>query len=380
MSKSVEEIVVDIKKKKSPVTKILEERAEEQMQEYEQTKLERMIAEEKARIQIVQKEGKTLEPKVASDFTAQILQLAEVDPAKAKAFIQSLDQEDLNKIAFLMSAGSNRGDAFLNLARSPGTSVKELVELLKIMRPDNGGTDLKGIAEVFKLGMEAAKSSAPQGQQQTPIEIFKMVKEFVEPFQQSLGQKDKELWEERMQRLQSQIVNPLDWYKAQKELMKEFGVSSGGKSEVDLKLAEMGQTERLENRKLDWEMRKSEKQEEADTRKWEQIGRIFEGPVGRVMENFGKAGADKLRGTPSKNALKPVQVACPNPNCKKPFYADESALSVVCPHCGAILEKQTSASPPPQPQPPAQPPQAEVPQPTEASQPASEQQQPQPEQ
>jgi hypothetical protein len=379
MSKSVEEIVVDIKKKKSPVTKILEERAEEQMQEYEQTKLERMIAEEKARIQIVQKEGKTLEPKVASDFTAQILQLAEVDPAKAKAFIQSLDQEDLNKIAFLMSAGSNRGDAFLNLARSPGTSVKELVELLKIMRPDNGGTDLKGIAEVFKLGMEAAKSSAPQGQQQTPIEIFKMVKEFVEPFQQSLGQKDKELWEERMQRLQSQIVNPLDWYKAQKELMKEFGVSSGGKSEVDLKLAEMGQTERLENRKLDWEMRKSEKQEEADTRKWEQIGRIFEGPVGRVMENFGKAGADKLRGTPSKNALKPVQVACPNPNCKKPFYADESALSVVCPHCGAILEK-TSASPPPQPQPPAQPPQAEVPQPTEASQPASEQQQLQPEQ
>lgn len=380
MSKSVEEIVVDIKKKKSPVTKILEERAEEQMQEYEQTKLERMIAEEKARIQIVQKEGKTLEPKVASDFTAQILQLAEVDPAKAKAFIQSLDQEDLNKIAFLMSAGSNRGDAFLNLARSPGTSVKELVELLKIMRPDNGGTDLKGIAEVFKLGMEAAKSSAPQGQQQTPIEIFKMVKEFVEPFQQSLGQKDKELWEERMQRLQSQIVNPLDWYKAQKELMKEFGVSSGGKSEVDLKLAEMGQTERLENRKLDWEMRKSEKQEEADTRKWEQIGRIFEGPVGRVMENFGKAGADKLRGTPSKNALKPVQVACPNPNCKKPFYADENALSIVCPHCGAILEKQTAASPPPQPQPPAQPPQAEATQPTETTQPANEQQQPQPEQ
>jgi len=380
MSKSVEEIVVDIKKKKSPVTKILEERAEEQMQEYEQTKLERMIAEEKARIQIVQKEGKTLEPKVASDFTAQILQLAEVDPAKAKAFIQSLDQEDLNKIAFLMSAGSNRGDAFLNLARSPGTSVKELVELLKIMRPDNGGTDLKGIAEVFKLGMEAAKSSVPQGQQQTPIEIFKMVKEFVEPFQQSLGQKDKELWEERMQRLQSQIVNPLDWYKAQKELMKEFGVSSGGKSEVDLKLAEMGQIERLENRKLDWEMRKSEKQEEADTRKWEQIGRIFEGPVGRVMENFGKAGADKLRGTPSKNALKPVQVGCPNPNCKKPFYADESALSVVCPHCGAILEKQTSASPLPQPQPPAQPAQAEATQPTETTQPASEEQQPQPEQ
>jgi hypothetical protein len=183
-----------------------------------------------------------------------------------------------------------------------------------------------------------------------------------------------------MKRVEERIVNPLEWYRGQKELMKEFGVTAGGKSEVDLKLAEMGQTERLENRKLDWEMRKSEKQEEADTRKWEQIGRIFEGPVGRVMENFGKAGADKLRGTPSKNALKPVQVACPNPNCKKPFYADEKAESVICPHCGSILEKQTATSPPPQPQPPAQPPQAEATQPTEASQPASEQQQPQPEQ
>ena len=33
-------------------------------------------------------------------------------------------------------------------------------------------------------------------------------------------------------------------------------MSSGGKSELDLRLAEMGQTERIENRKLDWEMQK----------------------------------------------------------------------------------------------------------------------------
>jgi len=376
MSKGVEEIVADIKKKKSPVTKILEERAEEQMQEYEQTKLERMIAEEKARIQSVQKEGRTLEPKVASDFTARIFQLAEVDPAKAKGFIQSLDQEDLNKIAFLMSAGSNRGDAFLNLARSPGTSVKELVELLKIMRPDNGGTDLKGIAEVFKLGMEATKSSVPQGQQ-TPIEIFKMVKEFVEPFQQSLGQKDRELWEERMARMQERIVNPLDWYKAQKELMKEFGVTAGGKSDIDLKLAEMGQTERLENRKLDWEMQKHQEDKEGEKQLYGLIGKAIDGPIADITKSVGGAAAKRIEGGGGRRPNTPpiTQISCPN--CRTPFDIITGSQQVICPSCKAVMQLETQPQrPQTQEQPPVTPPQetqappqtSEVQQPTEASQ------------
>lgn len=376
MSKGVEEIVTEIKKKKSGVAKILEERAEEQMQEYEQTKLERMIAEEKAKIQIVQKEGKTLEPKLASDFTARIFQLAEVDPAKAKGFIQSLDQEDLNKIAFLMSAESDRGSAFMNLARSPGTSVKELVELLKIMRPDNGGTDLKGIAEVFKLGMEAAKSSVPQGQQ-TPIEIFKMVKEFVEPFQQSLGQKDKELWEERMQRLQSQIVNPLEWYKTQKELMKEFGVTAGGKSELDLKILEMQQRERLDNRRLDWEAQIHQEDKEGEKQLYTLIGKAIDGPIAELTKSVGGAAAKRIEGGGGRHSNTPAitQISCPN--CQTSFDIITGSQQVICPSCKAMMQLQTQPQrPQTQEQPPATPPQetqappqaSEVQQSSEASQ------------
>jgi predicted transcriptional regulator len=115
----------------------------------------------------------------------------------------------------------------------------------------------------------------------------------------------------------------------------QFGVQ---KSEIDLKLAEMGQNERLENKKIDWqiEQRKEEKQERNEL-----IGtvkEIFQGPVGEGIKALGGGYADRLRGKP--NMPQPVRVTCPNSSCQKEFYADPRAEMVVCPHCGSVLQKQ----------------------------------------
>ena len=147
-------------------------------------------------------------------------------------------------------------------------------------------------------------------------------------------------------------MSPESQIKNIRTISNELGLSPAQKSEIDLKLKEMEQLERIENRRLDYEERKVERKEEAEIKKWEQIGKILEGPIGKVVENMGKAGADKLRGRPT-SSIKPVSITCPNPTCGKQFLADENASIVICSHCGAVLEKQPI--PQTQPQPPPQP-------------------------
>jgi hypothetical protein len=268
---SVKEIIADAKKQKGPLQRIMEERSSEAQTEYEETKIRRLIAEEKNRINEIKGTGAPMQPGLASSFTSKIMQLAQVDPAKAQAFIKGLGQEDLNKMAFLMAAESDQAGSVLRLAQSSGTSVKDLVEIVKLIRPNNGGTDLKGVAEVFKLGIEAAKANNPNPT--TTANGYKEVMAIVQPFVEALKGKEAELYEAKLVNIEQRIPASLpDQLQHYKDMAIALGMGDKTKNSMaDLKLEEMRQSHDVDMQRITWEQKKFILEQEADRNKWDRI-------------------------------------------------------------------------------------------------------------
>lgn len=343
---SIKELVTESKKQRSPIVALVEQQTEAAAGELQKLQITRMIAEEKAAIRKLGGEGAVVEPSLATGLTSHVFQMAGVDPGKAKQFLDSLGPEEMNKIATLMAFENDKTGSLLRLAQSPTSDIKNLVEIVKLMRPDNGGVDLKGIAEVFKAGVEAAKSQAP-APQQDPMQTFKYVMDtYVAPFQKTLSEKDDTIWKERMDKIASQNVNPLEWFKNIKEVSETLGFKSSGAGEIDLKLEDMRQMKELDMERLKWEQQKYILEKEADKEKYQMIERsiktITEGPLGKALEKIGGAGADRLRGAAPKE-VKTTKINCPN--CGKEFWADAEAPVVVCGSCGVQLSKVPTGEP-----------------------------------
>jgi hypothetical protein len=244
--------------------------------------------------------------------------------------------------------------------------MKDAIDAIKVgvelsRKPsENQGVDLKGIAEIFKAGVEAAKAQNPTTQQ-NPMEIYKVVAEMVAPFREATSQKEREVWDLRMKELESRIVNPMEWIKSVKQGAGELGMSPAGKSQIDLELAKMAQTERLETRRIDIEEKMLNHKLANEGKTVEQITDLVktvgEGPIGDVLKNIGAAGADRLRGSAKSNSASIVQVKCPS--CSGVFPANAQLATLLCPLCGTKLER--GSQPPPQ-----ETPTQETPQPTQA--------------
>jgi hypothetical protein len=81
-----------------------------------------------------------------------------------------------------------------------------------------------------------------------------------------------------------------------------------------------------------------------ESKKWDQIGQLIQGPVGKVFENIGGAASDKIRGGPGKPTIpvKVEKIMCTN--CGKPFYANTLAEYAVCAFCGMLLRRSAEAA------------------------------------
>jgi len=134
-------------------------------------------------------------------------------------------------------------------------------------------------------------------------------------------------------------------------------------NDIALKLEEMKQNAALEDKKLNWEMAKWERQEAKGDQTMELIKEglktVSGGPIGEAIKSIGAGAADRVRGGP-KVAM--VDVQCPN--CKNKFRANRDLAQVMCLNCGVTLQR------PPELQPQTQEPQPQ--QPSETQEPQTE--------
>lgn len=363
----IREVVDEAKKKRGPLAKIMEERRAEAQTEYEETKIRRLVEEEKARIREVQRTGKAMQPGLATSFTSHIFQLAQVDPNKAKAFLEGLDEESMKKIAYLMALENDRAGAFLQLAKSSGTNVKDLIEISKLMR-SNGSVDLKGIAEIFKAGVEAAKANKPEGPGSYQ-EGYKYIHEtFVKPFTEALRASEKETFDARLKLIEDKIPPPLPAQIAHiKQTATSLGMGeSGKKGEIDLKIEEMRQSHDLDMSSLRWEQQKFMLQQEAERDKWGAIQQMLSPitamaapEVRSALRSAGREVGKRLQGSsspsapPSKTPL--ASFTCPKCEAELTVPIPPNApeeIPIKCPKCGEVtpakLRRGEEAPPPPE--------------------------------
>lgn len=361
-----EEYIHKLKSAKGGAEEVTEKIKYDKLAEYESTKAELEIEKLRSEIQRIRKESGTVEPETARGFIGQILAANLSDPARAKVFLDALGEEDLQKLSFLMAAESDRSGAIMNLLKSPGTNIRDIVEIVKLMRPSNGGVDLKGIAEVFKMGIEAARSNQPPPQSQE--QGFKYVYEtFVKPFTEALSAQQQETMNARVDALKAQIPPPIDQQIASiKKMAGDLGLAGGGKtSEVDLRLEEMRQSHDLDLERIRWEQQKFMLQSEAERDKWGAIQQTF-APVfamaaPEIRNQLRKAGGEVGKmlnpGNPQKGPSTEQQIApftCPQCNAELTVPIPPNAPDVVpikCPKCGTVTEaqikSQTGEAPPP---------------------------------
>jgi len=347
MSKDMKEIIIDAKKGKGKVTKILEEQNEALEKEWERSQMETLLEEQKQKLmKLRQQQAAPLQVGQATNFLQNLF--AGRSPEEIKEILGSLAPEDIDKIVAM------NGNAFSDLrtlARSPSSDSKTVLEAVKTgvevaKGQSNSGNDLKTAAEIFKLGMEANKANQPPPQ--NTLDTLKTYHEmFLKPVLDQLATKDKEILELRMRQLESQRVDPLEYLKTIKQASGDLGLSQNTRSGIDLQLEEMRERHDIDMARFGLETRKWEWQKANEGKTIDQIKdlvkTVSDGPVGRAIESIGGGAADRLR-TGKGNNVPLVRVKCPK--CHGQFAVNPALQTVMCIHCGEALSRAPEQSQP----------------------------------
>lgn len=306
-------------------------------------------------------------------------------PEQINEILQKMTPDAIERLHQLASRvdGSNAVNATFQPQAPQKTETQMLIEAIKLVKEiqqpqAQQGNSAKEIVDALTAGIKLANESrppAPPPQQAgpNPVELIKLGADLQRPGIDAVNAKDRQILDLKLKEIESRIPqDPLETIKYAKEVAGTLGLSNGAKSEIDLRLAEMKQNENLEMTKIDWEKEKYKMDAENELSKYEFLGKIFEGPVGKAIQSIGNAGADRVRPHGNPNMPKPVQTQCPN--CQKIIYVDADAATAICGNCGAQLQKQ--AEPPPQPAPQQEPTHvADNPSPQQAAEPEQEKEQ-----
>jgi hypothetical protein len=351
------------------LSEVMERQKNQKVQELEELELDAAIAKRKKELQ------DQLPPAVPSVQATNIAStlFAGRRPEEIKQILSTLTPDEIDRLAYI--ASSNNQNNLRGLIQAPGSNIKEVIEIVKLVselrnpkNQNNGGNDVaemaKALTDAMKLGLEMSKAQQPQPVNPQNDFQYKMVENTLAELKatrEQMANQDRLKLEREIEALKNR-PSAVDEIAASVEKMQQYrkvfgGNDSSATNEYTLKKTELEQTERLETKKLDWEMQKWEKEKDADTQKYNLVKTVLEGPVGDVLKSLGNAGASRVRG--NGNASQATQttqnpnIVCPNPKCNRPFYADPVAQQVTCPHCNAVLEKQSpqpTPSPEPQPQ------------------------------
>jgi len=340
--------------KSNGLEEVMERRQTEKMMEYQNTKLDALIAEEKKKLK--EATPTTIDSSQTSNFAATLF--VGRTPAEIKEIISSFNQEEMDK--FLYLSGRGNSNSFANMRGVPhdsNTEVKNMLEALKIgldagRKNEGNGVDMKGIAEIFKAGVDAARVQQQPANPQGDVQ-FKLVENTLAELKatrEDSARQERLRTEKEIAELKSR-PSGLDelFYNEEKaaKARKIFGgADTGATNEYSLKKLEMEQNKDIEDRKQSWEEKKWTQEQEGQGKTIEQIKDVLkivgEGPLGKVIENLGSAGAEKIRGSKTRNSnsqAQPPQIAKVNcPNCAGDFQANIQLPQVQCPLCGVLLQ------------------------------------------
>lgn len=359
LPEDAEEYIAMAREKASPSGRIMQ-----RVQAANAQRLDAMTTElEVANVENALKAVKGITPAQTQTVVAQIFK--DKSAEEIKEILQNMTPETIQRLQMLQKATD---PVFAAMQPPPQPTQAQsgndllLQYLLKkadekpAPAPQPQGITMADVVAIVRLVNET-KTPAPtqnaQGQGGL-LETIKTVNEIQKPWIEKDTKNSKELLELKLKEIKdNQPPDLVEQVKYIKDMTGALGLGNS-RSEIDLKLEEMRENREIDMKRLDWEQKKYEMEVEADATKWEQIGRILQGPVGDVIKNVGAAGADRVRGARPANPSgarvpKAVQTQCPN--CGEVIYVDAEADTAVCGKCGATLQKAGGGSPPPAPAP-----------------------------
>ena len=325
-----EKSILRLKESGNSADEVIEKIQKRQVDELEAKRTELEIAKLKAEIREIESKGGAVQPGQSMGLVSAVVAQNLGTPERAQAFLSGLDEENLNKLAFLLSSDNPKSEALTNMMRSPSTNIKELIEIVKLVAaPKNDGTSMKDMAEVFKVALDYAKSNQPPPQN-TQAGFEYIYDKFLKPIQETMNQANKALFDAKIEAVKAQMPPSLETQIANiKAVAGQIGLgNSGGKSELDLKIEDMRQRHDLDMESIRWEKEKYLLGKESDAEKWTNVREMFS-PIfamPEVRDTIRKIGESVGKGVEGVSNPKTASTA-----------AQQQVANFVCPECKTEL-------------------------------------------
>lgn len=362
-----EKYILRLKEGRGNTEEVIEKVRRSKVDDLENTRIELEIEKMKTEIKKLQEEGQPVQPQQSMGLVSAIIAQNLGTPERAQAFLSGLDEENVNKLAFLLSSDNPRAEALTNMMRSPTSSIKDLVEVVKLVTTNkNEGTSMKDMAEVFKVAFDYAKANQPPPQ--NPQAGFEYIYDkFLKPIQETMNTTNQALLEAKIEAVKAQMPAPLETQIANiKAIAGQIGLgNSGGKSDLDLKIEDMRQRHDIDMESIRWEKEKFLLGKESDTEKWDKIAGMFSpifampemrNAITKIGESVGKGiGGATNPSTPTQPQI--VNFVCPSCSAELSVPLPPNApeeVPIKCPKCGTITPAKLSQPPPSQTPPPEQ--------------------------
>lgn len=344
-----------IRKRASETGTVMEKIRTDRMAELDKMRIDAEMEDVKAKIEASRAKAKIAQqasqPTVTTQNFASTL-FAGRNPQQVKEILDGLGEEQIQKMVLIANASNPNSQAMLmNLLSQKGTSVNDTVQLVKTIvemnrpqTPQQQGITLAGMASLITALDKRNKQTQTQNQPDPYIELFKSTLN-------ELQEQRKHSQQQEMLRIRKEMADLRSRPSAMAELASDakkyetYKKMFGGEQRVDeiaLRLEAMKQSERQDDRKLNWEMEKYKMEKESTGQLIEGVKGIFQGPVGKAIEAIGGGAADRVRGGGKQQEGKQlVKAQCPS--CKGIFMANPQLSQISCPQCGATLSKDPPA-------------------------------------
>lgn len=320
----------NVKKKSNPLDEAIDDEDRELAREAKRLRLQEIVAERKKRL----KELKGSEEGVAGSQGAppsleaeSLVKALLADPKVQKQWLEYSEEQRgvlLAAVGTLLASGQHPGSIgsawplmMVAMRQNPSSSVKDVVELIKVVSPPQQATTSKDILEAIRVGLEVGGKKEVAGGE----DMFSKAMEFLKPVYETLSQKDKALYDAKLQNLQNQIVDPVEFLDRAVKLAEKYGSKGELSPELKLKLKEMEMAQK--DREL--ELRKWAIQMDREDQRQERLMGI----IGQTIPTAATFGVEALKER-KREGYRPA----PRQKMRRPPPPKEGPLTSACWKCG----------------------------------------------